>query len=128
MRSPMAPRCWAPAAQLALDAGVVKDGWNGFCVLHTAAGRVGALDVCALPAKAVATPPAFSTAPGPAISTLVYLLGADEIDMAALGKAFVIYQGTHGDAGAHRADVIFPGAAYTREIRRPSSTPKAGRS
>ena len=46
---------------------------------------------------------------------LVYLLGADEIDMASLGRAFVVYQGTHGDAGAHRADVILPGAAYTEK-------------
>jgi NADH-quinone oxidoreductase subunit G len=45
----------------------------------------------------------------------VYLLGADEVDTARLGNAFVIYQGTHGDAGAHRADVILPGAAYTEK-------------
>ena len=46
---------------------------------------------------------------------VLYLLGADEIDMAAPGRAFVIYQGSHGDAGAHRADVILPGAAYTEK-------------
>jgi NADH-quinone oxidoreductase subunit G len=51
---------------------------------------------------------------------VVYLLGVDEIDMARLGPnaqegAFVIYQGHHGDAGAHRADVILPGAAYTEK-------------
>ena len=46
---------------------------------------------------------------------VLYLLGADEIDMNALGEAFVIYQGHHGDAGAHRADVILPGAAYTEK-------------
>ena len=46
---------------------------------------------------------------------VLYLLGADEIDMNRLGKAFVIYQGSHGDAGAHRADVILPGAAYTEK-------------
>ena len=51
---------------------------------------------------------------------VVYLLGADEIDMTRLGPsaeegAFVIYQGHHGDAGAHRADVILPGAAYTEK-------------
>ena len=45
----------------------------------------------------------------------VYLLGADEFDVSALGKAFVVYQGTHGDAGAHRADVVLPGAAYTEK-------------
>ena len=58
---------------------------------------------------------------------MVYLLGADEIDTAKLGKAFVIYQGHHGDRGAHRADVILPGAAYTEkdgpyvEYRRPGA-------
>jgi len=46
---------------------------------------------------------------------VVYLLAADEIDTKRLGKAFVIYQGHHGDAGAHRADVILPGAAYTEK-------------
>ena len=46
---------------------------------------------------------------------VLYLLGADEIDMSRLGSAFVIYQGSHGDAGAHRADVILPGAAYTEK-------------
>jgi len=46
---------------------------------------------------------------------VVYLLGADEIEAAALGKAFVIYQGHHGDRGARRADVILPGAAYTEK-------------
>ncbi len=45
----------------------------------------------------------------------IYLLGADEFDMTKLGKAFVVYQGSHGDAGAHRADVILPGAAYTEK-------------
>ena len=46
---------------------------------------------------------------------VVYLLGADEIDTGRLGDAFVIYQGSHGDRGAHRADIILPGACYTEE-------------
>ena len=46
---------------------------------------------------------------------VLFLLGADEIDMARIGDAFVVYIGTHGDAGAHRADVILPGAAYTEK-------------
>ena len=46
---------------------------------------------------------------------VVFLLGADEIDTAKLGRAFVVYQGSHGDAGAHRADVILPGSAYTEK-------------
>ena len=37
------------------------------------------------------------------------------IDTSDMGKAFVVYVGTHGDAGAHRADVILPSAAYTEK-------------
>jgi len=46
---------------------------------------------------------------------VVLLAGADEIDTQALGPAFVVYMGSHGDAGAHRADVVLPGAAYTEK-------------
>lgn len=97
------------------SAGVVHEGWNGFNVLHTAAGRVGALDLGFLP-KAGGRDMAGILAGAEAgeIET-VFLLGADEFDTARLGKAFVIYQGHHGDAGAARADVILPGAAYTEK-------------
>ena len=46
---------------------------------------------------------------------MLFLLGADEVNLSRLGNTFVVYQGTHGDAGAHRADVILPGAAYTEK-------------
>ena len=45
----------------------------------------------------------------------MFLIGADELDTSRLGKAFVVYQGHHGDRGAHAADVILPGAAYTEK-------------
>ena len=106
----------ATAAKAAQAIGVVKEGWNGFNVLHTAAGRVGALDVCALPAKdgGLATREMLAAAKNGELDVL-FLLGADEVDTNALGSTFVIYQGSHGDAGAHRADVILPGAAYTEK-------------
>ena len=79
-------------------------------VLHTAASRVGAMDVGAV------------TEGGLVAATegaeVIYNLGADEIDIAARtenGGPFVIYQGSHGDRGANRADIILPGAAYTEE-------------
>ena len=103
------------AAKLALDAGAIKDGWNGFALLHTAASRVGGLDICALPGEGGKSTREIVAAAGAGDIDVVFLLGADEIDMNALGRAFVIYQGTHGDAGAHRADVILPGAAYTEK-------------
>ncbi len=106
----------ASAYKAAISLGVIKDGWNGFNVLHTAAGRVGALDVCALPAKdgGKTTGEMLASARAGGLD-LLFLLGADEIDTKNLGSTFVVYQGTHGDAGAHRADVILPGAAYTEK-------------
>jgi NADH-quinone oxidoreductase subunit G len=91
--------------------GVVREGWNGWNVLHTAAARVGGLDLGFLPnegGKDVA-----SMAAAGALDVL-FLLGADELDLSRT-DAFVVYLGTHGDAGAHRADVILPGAAYTEK-------------
>jgi NADH-quinone oxidoreductase subunit G len=93
------------AARVASSAG--SDGWNGYCVLHTAASRVGALDVGFTPGRGGCSAQDMA-APG-ALDAL-FLLGADEIDIAP--GAFVVYIGTHGDQGAQRADVILPGAAY----------------
>jgi NADH-quinone oxidoreductase subunit G len=95
---------------------VGAEDWNGFNVLHTAAARVGGLELGFAPkSKDALDVEGMLKAAGQGELDIVYLLGADEIDMNALGKAFVIYQGHHGDAGAHRADVILPGAAYTEK-------------
>jgi NADH-quinone oxidoreductase subunit G len=74
-------------------------------VLHTAAARVGAMDIGAVTEGGMAA--AIDGA------EVIYNLGADEVEIDP--GAFVIYQGSHGDRGAHRADVILPGAAYTEE-------------
>jgi NADH-quinone oxidoreductase subunit G len=103
------------ARQITEACGLVKDGWNGFNVLHTAAARVGGLDVGFTPGPGGKDTRAILEAAGKGEVEVVYLLGADEIDTAKLGKTFVIYQGHHGDRGAHRADVILPGAAYTEK-------------
>jgi NADH-quinone oxidoreductase subunit G len=105
----------ALAAKAAASIGVVKEGWNGFNVLHTAAGRVGALDVCALPGEGGMRAHEMIAAAGQGNMDVMFLAGADEIDTNALGATFVVYIGTHGDAGANRADVILPGAAYTEK-------------
>ncbi len=97
--------------RLAAKVGVVKDGWNGFNVLHSAAGRVGGLDMGFVPGEGGLS--AVQMAAKGAVDVL-FLLGADEID-ASQSKAFKVYLGSHGDAGAHGADVILPGAAYTEK-------------
>ena len=100
------------AAKIATG-GERDEGWNGLAVLHTAAGRVGGLDVGFVPGEG-----GLDTAgmiEGGGKLDMLFLLGADEIDIAKLGKAFVVYIGSHGDAGAERADVVLPGAAYTEK-------------
>lgn len=92
-----------------------QNDWNGYNVLHTAGGRVGALDVGFVPSTFGFTTNQILAACQTGNIKAVYLHGADEIDASAFGKAFVIYQGHHGDQGAHRADVILPGAAYTEK-------------
>ena len=92
----------ARLAKLALDNGASSDGWNGFGVLQSAASTVGALDIGFAGGLRKAGE-----------ADVLFSLGADEIDPAA--GAFVVYIGTHGDRGAHRADVILPGAAYTEK-------------
>jgi NADH-quinone oxidoreductase subunit G len=101
--------------KLAEDFGMLGEDWNGFNILHTAAARVGGLDLGFLPGAGGRDLEGILGGAENGEIEAVYLLGADEIDMGRLGKAFVIYQGHHGDAGAHRADVILPGAAYTEK-------------
>ncbi len=98
-------------ADLATACRVVREGWNGWNVLHTAAAQVGGLDLGFLPHKG-------GMATGQMLAAgaldVVFLLGADAVSLART-DAFVIYLGSHGDAGAHRADLILPGAAYTEK-------------
>jgi len=100
---------------IAAAAGCFKEGWNGFSVLHTAAARVGGLDMGFLPAKGGRDVAGIIAGAQSGDIKTVLLLGADEIDASKLGKANVIYIGSHGDNGAHRADVILPSAAYTEK-------------
>jgi NADH-quinone oxidoreductase subunit G len=101
------------AAKIAVDFGMRKpeENWNGFNVLQTTAAATAALDLGVVPGPGGADANAMA-AGGPSV---LYLLGADEMDLPRFDTSFVIYQGSHGDAGAHRADVILPGAAYTEK-------------
>jgi NADH-quinone oxidoreductase subunit G len=110
------------AAKIAADTGMIgpagthaEGGWNGFNILHTAASRVAALDLDFLPLNGGRDVAAIVDGAQKGEIDFIYLLGADEFDVAHLGRAFVVYQGSHGDAGAHNADVILPGAAYTEK-------------
>jgi NADH-quinone oxidoreductase subunit G len=100
----------AAAARIALNAGQGKKlGSAVFNVLHTAASRVAGLDLGFVPSSG-----GFDTSKmARGAVDVLYLLGADEVTVQP--GAFVVYQGTHGDRGAHRADVILPAAAYTEK-------------
>ena len=92
------------AAVLGVVMNLAEVSQSKLMILHTAASRVGGMDI------GFANDAGMN---GLADAEFVYNLGADEVDIAP--GAFVIYQGSHGDRGAHRADVILPGAAYTEQ-------------
>ncbi|MBO6755563.1 MAG: NADH-quinone oxidoreductase subunit G [Roseibium sp.] len=100
----------ALAAEFAKMRGAVREDWNGFNVLHHEAALVGALDIGFVPGEGGKDTGAMLE---PGAMDVLFLLGVDEVDVPE--GAFVVYQGTHGDRGAHRADVILPGAAYTEK-------------
>ncbi len=93
------------AAVLAHAMRLAENSGSKLLILHTAASRVGAMDVGAV------TEGGLSAATDGA--EVIYNLGADEVDIAP--GAFVVYQGSHGDRGAMRADIILPSATYTEE-------------
>jgi NADH-quinone oxidoreductase subunit G len=98
------------AAEIGMKAKIVREGWNGWNVVHQAAGRVGALDLGFLPGdQGLSTAQMLQAG---ALDTLI-LLGADEVKAPA--GTFVVYVGSHGDAGAQQADLILPAAAYTEK-------------
>ena len=115
------------AAKIAADTGMIgpaggpaEGGWNGFNVLHTAASRVAALDLGFVPgtnSDGTSGRDVAAIVDGAQKGEIdfIYSLGADEFDCSHLGRAFVVYQGSHGDAGAHNADIVLPGAAYTEK-------------
>ncbi len=105
----------AMAGKLAGAVDAVRGDWNGFNILHTAAARVGALDLGFLPDEGGKDFAGILDACANREIDVVYNLGADEFDPRKLDGAFVIYQGHHGDAGARHADVVLPGAAYTEQ-------------
>jgi NADH-quinone oxidoreductase subunit G len=93
---------------LAKTLNLIRDGWNGYNVLHFAAARMGGLmlgyaTTGGIKAVAAAKP------------KLLFSLGADEVDYSAFDKSFTVYIGHHGDKGAHAADVILPGATYAEK-------------
>ncbi|MDX2102031.1 MAG: NADH-quinone oxidoreductase subunit NuoG [Alphaproteobacteria bacterium] len=115
LRRPDGAALLGAARRIAEATNMVRDGWNGFNVLNTAAGRVGALDLGFLPGQGGRDTAGILAGAGDGSLDVVWLQDADEIDASRLGNAFVIYQGHHGDRAANRADVILPGAAYTEK-------------
>ncbi len=116
----------AMAARAALALGVVNEDWNGFNILHSAAARVAGLDLGLVPGDEGSD--AIEMTKGSV--DVLFNLGADELTIK--DGPFVIYQGSHGDRGAHRADVILPAATYTEKSAiyvntegRPQMTTKA---
>ncbi len=100
----------ANVAKLAEAVGALSEEWNGFAMLHTAASRVGGLDLGFVPGEGGLAAADMLTS-----ADVLFLLGADELDFTRKTAKFTVYIGSHGDNGAHHADVILPGATYTEK-------------
>ncbi|PZU53048.1 MAG: NADH-quinone oxidoreductase subunit G, partial [Brevundimonas sp.] len=111
LRGETGPAALNAIGALAKKVGVITEGWNGFNVLHSAAARVGGLDMGFVPGEGGL---AVADMLKPGALDVLFLLGADEVDPTG-SDAFRVYLGSHGDRGAHGADVILPGAAYTEK-------------
>ncbi len=112
---PDGARVLGAARAIAESLGIVRPDWNGFNVLHRAAARVGGLDLGFVPGPGGRDTAGILEGCRTGAIEVLYLLGADELDLPDTGSAFVVYQGHHGDRGAARADVVLPGAAYTEK-------------
>ncbi len=122
----------ALAAKIAENCGLLSEDWNGFNVLQNAASMVGALDIGFVPQSLGKGRDEILKSANEGELEILYLLGADDLADLQENDCFVIYQGSHGDRGAHLADVILPGAAYTEKSAiyvnlegRPQSTTRA---
>ena len=102
------PGVHGAALALAKSVNAVKDGWNGFSVVHMAASRMGGLML------GYAQPGGIKDIVA-AKPKLAFFLGADEVDFTGFTKTLKVYVGHHGDKGAHAADVILPAAAWTEK-------------
>ncbi|MBD3728508.1 MAG: NADH-quinone oxidoreductase subunit G [Sphingomonadales bacterium] len=98
----------APALALAEKLKIVKDGWNGFNVLHFSAARMGGLMLGYAQQGGIADIAA-------AKPKVVLFLGADEVDFSQFADSLKVYIGHHGDKGAHAADIILPAAAFSEK-------------
>lgn len=103
------------AVKLAQDGGMIRADWNGFNVLHSAASRVAGLDLGFVPGENGRDVAGIVDGAQTGAIDVIFSLGADEYPVDRLGRAFVIYLGSHGDAGARYADVVLPGAAYSEK-------------
>ena len=103
------------AAVLSMAIELAEKTAAGFNVLHTAAARVAGLDLGLLPGEGGLDVAAMQEAAQSGAIENVILYGADELAGANFGDAFIVYIGSHGDRGAHMADVILPSAAYTEK-------------
>jgi NADH-quinone oxidoreductase subunit G len=112
---PDGARVLGAARAIAEKFGLVRPEWNGFNVLHRAAGRVAGLDLGFVPGAGGRDVAGIIEGCRSGAIEVLYLLAADELDLADTGSAFVVYQGHHGDRGAACADVVLPGAAYSEK-------------
>ena len=101
--------------ELANNYNFLKNDWNGFNVLHTAASRPGAMEIGFLPKERGKDLDQIIDGYKKGDISTLFLLGADEIEISEKTDCFVIYQGHHGDKGANIADLILPSPSFNEQ-------------
>ena len=101
--------------ELANNYNFLKNDWNGFNVLHTAASRPGAMEIGFLPGERGKDLDQIIDGYKKGDISTLFLLGADEIEISEKTDCFVIYQGHHGDKGANIADLILPSPSFNEQ-------------
>ncbi len=88
--------------------GLIKDGWNGYNVLHISAARMGGLMLGYAQPNGIGD--VITAAP-----KLLFMLGSDDLETDLFRSTFKVYVGHHGEKGAAVADVILPAASYAEK-------------
>ncbi|NDB81766.1 MAG: NADH-quinone oxidoreductase subunit G [Alphaproteobacteria bacterium] len=102
-------------AKISETYGIVKDEWNGFNILHNHASTVGALDIGFSQSKNSLSASDMVKALDSGEMDLLFLLGADEIELPKSYSGIIVYIGHHGDVNAQKADIILPSSAFTEK-------------
>ncbi len=101
------------AKKIAEKFNMIQDDWNGFNFLPKTSGLINGLELQFT--SSIGVNEILNQAEKSEIKMVFLHAVDDDIEFEKLKDCFVVYIGSHGDKGAHIADVILPGAVYSEK-------------